>query len=321
MTLPVLPNRIPIASLPAFSSSLPLGNLNDVVGLQAAVAGLNGPLACANLLANLSLFMPAARFSLLPTPNLRAYLELINVLVSRLPPTSLETAPAPSQPAASAEDSDDDYGVIADQTATVTGSLLRQLDSKAISRLTSLLAPSYLKTLLGLADKAPIVYAIVVNMSAVWPNSQRAILRTIVLHGGSKLVNHLWRESVRPSSIGRDIDLRLLTDASLSQQWPPLVLLLQAYTQMLLTMGDEEFFSAPGAPRNALSLAEVTELAYRALRVAFMLFWNEDQADVKDGFVPGLAVRWESIRTDATAFLQSVHAREYVVWCLCHDCR
>ncbi|KAH7101855.1 HECT-domain-containing protein [Auriculariales sp. MPI-PUGE-AT-0066] len=309
MTLPLLPNRIPIASLGLFSAGIPLSSLEHLGDSAAVVSSLNNA-ARTHLLANLATFMPQMRYEQLEQTNLRAYLALLNQVVASTPPSSLEIPPQQSAIVSIVGDSDDEFGDIREVNATVAGSLLRLIDSKTAARINGLLAPAHLSILLKLAGKAPIAYALLANISAVWPNSRASVLRSAVAHGGSNLVKALWRDWVRGSSIGRDVDMRLLTDPSHADQWPPLVFLLQVYAQMLLTMGDEEFFSAPGAPRNPLSLAEVTELVYRALRVAFVLYWNEDQADVKDGRVPGLAIRWEMVRSDATTFLQSVHARD-----------
>lgn len=82
-------------------------------------------------------------------------------------------------------------------------------------------------------------------------------------------------------------------------------------------MGDDEFFSgldAPtraNAPRNPLTLDEITSLSRKFLNIAFTLFWREEQIGAKDGCVPGLSIKWDSVRRKLTRFLQAVHTREY----------
>jgi ubiquitin-protein ligase E3 C len=82
-------------------------------------------------------------------------------------------------------------------------------------------------------------------------------------------------------------------------------------------MGDDEFFSGlaaptrPNAPRNPLTLDEVTSLSRKLLNIAFTLFWREGQIGAQDGHVPGLNIGWESVRRKVTRLLQAVHAREY----------
>ena len=106
--------------------------------------------------------------------------------------------------------------------------------------------------------------------------------------------------------------------------WPPLLLLADLYTQALLTMGDDEFFSSSpamtstssastSAARNPLTVDEVTSFSKQLLYVAFTLYWREDQTNVQDNFVPCIAnLRWETVRERATKLLQAIHAREYV---------
>ena len=85
-------------------------------------------------------------------------------------------------------------------------------------------------------------------------------------------------------------------------------------------MGDDEFFSsldAPvraNAPRNSLTLDEITSLSRKLLNIAFTLFWREGQIGAQDGAVPGLNIKWEVVRRKVTRLLQAVHAREYAPW-------
>ena len=84
-------------------------------------------------------------------------------------------------------------------------------------------------------------------------------------------------------------------------------------------MGDDEFFSgfdAPAranAPRNPLTLDEITSLSRKLLNIAFTLFWREGQIGAQNGRIPGLNVTWESVRRKVTRFLQAVHTREYAL--------
>ena len=82
-------------------------------------------------------------------------------------------------------------------------------------------------------------------------------------------------------------------------------------------MGDDEFFSSrnnPNAPRNPLSLDELTKFSRKLLNIAFALYWREDTTSVQEGSVPGLgSVKWENVREKATKCLQALHARESVV--------
>lgn len=78
-------------------------------------------------------------------------------------------------------------------------------------------------------------------------------------------------------------------------------------------MGDDEFFATanrPGAPRNPLTLDELSALSKQILNIAFPLYWNEDQLNVKEECIPGLPIRWESVRERMTKCLKAIHSRE-----------
>jgi len=80
-------------------------------------------------------------------------------------------------------------------------------------------------------------------------------------------------------------------------------------------MGDDEFFSTAAtlaAPRNPLTLDEVTSLSRRLLNIAFTLYWREDQANVQERGVQGSNIKWEGVREKVTKCLLAIHAREYV---------
>ena len=112
------------------------------------------------------------------------------------------------------------------------------------------------------------------------------------------------------------LSIDLFTDTANADTWLPLIFLTDLYTHSLLTMGDDEFFSgldAPvraNAPRNSLTLDEITSLSRKLLNIAFTLFWREGQIGAQDGVVPGLNIKWEAVRRKVTRLLQAVHVRE-----------
>lgn len=108
-----------------------------------------------------------------------------------------------------------------------------------------------------------------------------------------------------------------LVDSANASHWPPLLLLTDLYAQALLTMGDDEFFASVttanvnrDAPRNPLSLDELTSFSRKLLNIAFTLYWKEDQTNVAEGKVPGLGMQWIVVREKVTRCLQDIHARE-----------
>lgn len=102
-------------------------------------------------------------------------------------------------------------------------------------------------------------------------------------------------------------------DPAHASSWPPLLFLTDLYTQSLLTMGDDEFFSSSpsvDAPRNPLTLDELTSFSRQLMNIAFTLYWHEDQTNVQEGGVPGTVIKWEGVREKVTKCLQAIHARE-----------
>lgn len=90
--------------------------------------------------------------------------------------------------------------------------------------------------------------------------------------------------------------------------------LVDLYSQSLLTMGDDEFFSTGSSsshPRNPLTVDELKSFSRQLLNIAFTLYWREDQTNVNDGVIPGsLNLKWETVRQKITKCLQAIHARE-----------
>ena len=96
--------------------------------------------------------------------------------------------------------------------------------------------------------------------------------------------------------------------SSHADAWSPLLFLVDLYTQSLLTMGDDEFFST--ALRNPLTLDELTSFSRKLLNIAFTLYWREDPTNVHEGGVPGVNLKWEDVSEKVTKCLQAIHARE-----------
>lgn len=105
-------------------------------------------------------------------------------------------------------------------------------------------------------------------------------------------------------------------DPKLISHWTPMIFLVDLYTQSLLTMGDDEFFSSTtstNAPRNPLTLDELTVFSRQLMNIALSLYMRNDQMYTQEGPISGLPIGWEIVREKVTKCLQAVHAREYVI--------
>jgi len=72
-------------------------------------------------------------------------------------------------------------------------------------------------------------------------------------------------------------------------------------------MGDDEFFSNS---RTSLTLDELVVFSRTLFNIAFTLYWRYDKKRLQEDTLPGLSIRWESVRDQITKCLQAIHARE-----------
>ncbi|KAG8812122.1 hypothetical protein FRC17_002178 [Serendipita sp. 399] len=137
----------------------------------------------------------------------------------------------------------------------------------------------------------------------------------IVVGSGSFIFKQLWRDSVRRSPLGADATGSALRNLRYKDDWPPFLLLTELYTQTLLTMTDDEFFSSTPrtgstAARNPFIIGEVVLFSQRLLNIAFYLYWNEDANSIQSSTIPGLPISLELVRERFTKCLQAIHARD-----------
>src|SRR6266550_1005845 len=80
-------------------------------------------------------------------------------------------------------------------------------------------------------------------LNAVWPSRKDQVLGAAGIYAsGGGLVRELYRGYIRSSSLGRDNSPGSILDPTNADAWPPLIFLTDFDNQMLLTMGDDEFF-------------------------------------------------------------------------------
>jgi ubiquitin-protein ligase E3 C len=109
----------------------------------------------------------------------------------------------------------------------------------------------------------------------------------------------------------------LLTEPAYAAAWPPLLFLVSLYSQALLTMGDDEFFSLSATSsttaRNPLTVDDLIVFSRQLLNIAFPLYWFEDQAKVKESGPVGIRLTWEKVREIVSGCLKGIHGRECVL--------
>lgn len=326
LSIPLLPNRLPLASLTTFSARLPLGSFNLVLAHIPEL--LDSPtfthLDRVHTIANLAVFTPTRYLKLL-AEALDAYMQFMAALMNSLPVHALEP-PQNDGTAAKTwvddEDSDDEgRGTRVDVVESFEPKTpLPPIDERTRKRLQALPSIQHMNTLLSATQNHKSRHSLVsfcLALSTVWPTRRDKVLNAVAYFNKGGLVRELYRSYVRSSVIGRDEDISsmgLWSDPAQSTAWPPLLLLADLYAQVLLTMDDDEFFasgSTAGAARNPLTLDEITAFSRKLLNIAFVLFWRDDPQGVQEGGIPGLGkLRWEIVREKVTKCLQAIHARE-----------
>lgn len=217
LTIPLLPNRLPIASLTFLAPRIPLTHLHLVDTNQVIVR--TSVEAKVHLLANMCAFTPP-RYASLSAEALVAYLDLTLGLMSSLPVNALEPPQRGAQTVATQAAWTDDSDSEHETQVTVVDSFipkvrLPDLDAKTRNRLQTLPSPTHLNSLLEAVHRhrtvQPALFSWCVALSNVWPKSRDKVFGAITLYGGGGLVRELYRAHVRPSPLGQDTDLATLT--------------------------------------------------------------------------------------------------------------
>ncbi|PCH39963.1 HECT-domain-containing protein [Wolfiporia cocos MD-104 SS10] len=322
LTIPLLPNRLPLQALSALSAVLPLSSLHLLSPSIADIVN-NGPLSTAeaklHLLANLVAFTPP-RYSKLSADALNAYLELTTALMASLPTNAVEP-PEPNVANSNIEWGDDEDYEYETQVSVVSSfepapAPLPQLDKRTRTRLQTYPSPQHLTVLLAAARQAsqPILIAFCSTLTTIWASRKDKVLTALVAYNGGGIIRELYRLYIRSSPLGQDDQLSPLTAPSNKAAWPPMLLLIDLYTHSLLTMADDEFFGSgklAGVARNPLMLDELIVFSRQLLNIAFALYWRESPTNVQENGVPGLTpVKWEHVRDKVTKLLQAIHARD-----------
>jgi ubiquitin-protein ligase E3 C len=317
LAVPLLPNRLPLASLTLLAKSLPFASLSIThQSISTSLASTSLDLKT-HVLANLLAFVPP-RYAALPARALAAYLDLLAQLLADVPPNTFEPASPDAAAATSwAPDSDDEDRVVrverVDAFATSPMVPALALDAKTIARLGTLTASTHVHALVAAAkgDARPALAAALLALGTAWPARRARVLGAVHAQAGGALVRELYRGWVRGSPLGRD-GAPTPAPADEAAAWPPLLFLVELYTHALLTMHDDEFFSATGddAARNPLTLDELTGFSRQLLRVVFPLYWAADAGRLAV-HVPGApSVTYAGTRERITACLRALHARD-----------
>lgn len=211
LTIPLLPNRLPIPALSHFSSHLPLNYLH-IIDLESCSSDMDVQLKV-HLLANLLAFTPP-RYRRLPPEALVAYLVLLTKILDSIPIGTLHSDTPSAVPSLAQELSDsegEDESPSFSMPALMSRSSRQKpdLDTKTLKRLATLPSATHIVTLLnatqpttssGQARQA--FTAFLLALTSAWPSSKDKVLAHLLMQGG--FVSGLYHGYVQKSVIGED---------------------------------------------------------------------------------------------------------------------
>lgn len=350
LTIPLLPNRLPIPSLTQLSARLPINAVDAIqpnVETFAASLTVEGRL---NLLANLLVFAPP-RYSSFSATALEAYLLLLSSLLVGLPVNAFETSPEkisnkvwPEHSRDESQDSDEETVSPSTSTTKVAvsqpSSKALRMDTKTRKRMPTLLSQKHMSSLLQVTGKQQHArnqfFRFVLSLCRTWPAQSEKAIHAVFTVTGFGFMREIYRGHVRSAPIGKSDDLSKLTgaflatnhewyalmsvsDPSQAQHWPSLLVLTYLYNRALLTMGDDEFFlsarssssvNVAASQRNPLTLDELVVFSRQLMNIAYVLYLGEGAATLLEKEVQGAGMTWKAVRELATLCLQGIHARE-----------
>ncbi len=220
LSLPLLPNRLPLASLTHLSANLPLAAASVLSPSIPQMATALGVEAKVHLLANLAAFVPP-RYPSLPAASLTTLLHLMAKVMSTLPIGALEPTSSVSngkQAAISESDSDSDSEDLTRASASASTPVpLPRLDERTLKRLQTLPATTHISSLIRATQSHTSARIALCDfffaLCTVWPSRADPVLSTVVVSTGGGLVRELYRGYVRSSPVGGDDNLITLLGA------------------------------------------------------------------------------------------------------------
>lgn len=318
---------MPLDVLAQFVASLPLAHFEILAPHLSTIVAETSTEDRINLAATLHMFV-SPHYNHLPSAAFRTYIQLSLSLINSFPHSTLRPPhkdKSEKQKAARSSafsgDYDSDYsdGPIISMTTLSTSQAisLPTVDEKTLKRLNTIVGAQHLKSIVRIATSDPTAFPQIISylfaITVAWSSSRGQIIDTILASTNGGLVREIYRELVRGSPLGKTESSAVLGDPTNSAHFPPLIFLVDLYTQALLTMGDDEFFSTSNSSRrNPLTLDELVAFIRQLLNIAFPLYWRDDSASaIGDTYISkDLKCSWVLLKEKLTRCLLAIHARE-----------
>jgi ubiquitin-protein ligase E3 C len=328
LSISLLPSRLPLDVLSQFVAALPLIRFDILAPHIATIVAETGVDGRINLAATLHVFV-SPHYKLLPPVTFQTYLELSVALINSFPhsildPPSkdrgakLKSAHYSAFTSVGYDSDDSDVQVVAvTNFQTLPPLPIPKVDDKTLKRLNTIVSPQHLKSITQIAISDRTLFPqLILYLSAIataWSSSRGHVLDTILASTGGGLVREIYRELVRNSPLGKTESPGVLSDPANSAHFPPLIFLVDLYTQALLTMGDDEFFStSTSSRRNPFMLDELIAFSKQLLNITFPLYWRDDAVDtIGEAYISkDVRTTWGLLKEKLTRCLLAIHARE-----------
>lgn len=309
LTVPLLPNRMPIEILSTFTSRLPLDNiLLHLSGTSLATISSLPQYKATPLLANILAFGYQRVAKMSPSVS-NAYLHVLTALLGLVPRGSIESA------SKRAADDDEDMDDVEWRSETLPGSSPKsppssaKLDPRMMKWLSLAYDSNHLNDILGSIEKSSSaattptgatqdvlsadsigeITHLLLNLITLFPSHKINILsnlmyfkfgskaKTIAGSGSAQAPigkvfsvsiikifldaftsTNLYDQLLQSMQRDTPLSVQLVMDQSHAKAWNLLAFVAELYCQILVTMGDDEFYDET---RNPISLQSVITLA------------------------------------------------------------
>jgi len=192
LTIPLLPNWVPLDYLPMFISRLPVAKLDTLNLLVPHILASTSVTSKIHLVTHIHMFI-SPRYKLLPPPAFTTYLQLSTSLISGIPlsvfkPPKMKGKKSHKPLVHKESNSDSDHGtrvsVVSEFVATPIPLVV--VDDKTTKRLQNIIAPSHLASLISTTQSKPSLFPHVISylfaLTATWSSSQDEILNAILVN-------------------------------------------------------------------------------------------------------------------------------------------
>jgi ubiquitin-protein ligase E3 C len=147
------------------------------------------------------------RYPTFQPEELDTYLLLLTSILQSLPQNALEP-PSTSKDKSWVDEGDSDDEAIQVEVVSAFTIPMPKLDAKTLKRLQNLPSPTHISTLLSLytSRNKVALFTFCSSICQAWPARQDKVLATIMGHKNGGFVRELYREHVRSSPIGAEVD-------------------------------------------------------------------------------------------------------------------